>query len=283
LSTFKKVIKWIIKILTIFLVLLLLLVVYGKLSQSFSKDKYPNYFGYTIFEVASGSMKPTLDVDDVVLVKITKKGLKVDDIIAFKSEKAIITHRIIYIDKDVLTVKGDSNNVVDKPVKTDAVIGKVIKIYPKLGVWKKVIMEPKILIAIFITLLLFDFALSYEPKKDKVKKVIKEPVKEDPDDNVIVEKIEVKKEKDHTKDITESEKLLEITRKIDIEDINKLIEGTEYELTKKEIANVKKEIENIENKKDEEPKLTKKEKEFIDYTIRLDLNEIQERIKKKIK
>ena len=283
MSTLKKVIKWIIKILTIFLVLILLLVIYGKLSQSFSKSKYPNYFGYTLFEVASGSMKPTLDVDDIVLVKITNKGLKVDDIIAFKSEKTVITHRIIYIDKDTITVKGDSNNVVDKPVKTSDVIGKVIKVYPKLGVWKKVIMEPKILIAIFITLLLFDFALSYEPKKESNRKVIKEPINEDPNDNVIVEKIEVKKEKEHTKDITESEKLLDITRKINIEDINKLIEGTEYELTKKEIANVKKEIQNIENRSSEETKLSKKEKEFIDYTIRLDLDEIQERIKKKVK
>ena len=275
----KTIIKWIVNLLTIILVVILIVVIYGKLSLTFSNKKYANYFGYTLFEVASGSMRPTLDINDVVLVKISKDNLNANDIIAFESENDIITHRIIFIDGNTITVKGDSNNVVDKPIEKEQVIGKVIKTYSKLGVWKKVLMEPKILISIFITLLLFDFALSYNVK-DK-KSDIKEK-KKNKDDDVIIKKIELKEEDNK---VIESEELLDITRAISIEEINKLIAGTDLELNKEEIKEVKKEIKNKENKNSEEVKknLNKKEKEFLDYTIRLDLSEIQKRIDKKVR
>lgn len=275
----KTIIKWIVNLLTIILVVILIVVIYGKLSLTFSNKKYANYFGYTLFEVASGSMRPTLDINDVVLVKISKDNLNANDIIAFESENDIITHRIIFIDGNTITVKGDSNNVVDKPIEKEQVIGKVIKTYSKLGVWKKVLMEPKILISIFITLLLFDFALSYNVK-DK-KSDIKEK-KKNKDDDVIIKKIELKEEDNK---VIESEELLDITRAISIEEINNLIAGTDLELNKEEIKEVKKEIKNKENKDSEEVKknLNKKEKEFLDYTIRLDLSEIQKRIDKKVR
>jgi hypothetical protein len=159
------------------------------------------------------------------------------------------------------------------------VIGKVIKTYSKLGVWKEGLMEPKILISIFITLLLFDFALSYNVKDKKID--IKEK-KKNKDDDVIIKKIELKEEDNK---VIESEELLDIPRTISIEEINKLIAGTDLELNKEEIKEVKKEIKNKENKNSEEVKknLNKKEKEFLDYTIRLDLSEIQKRIDKKVR
>lgn len=313
----KKITKVIVNIFTCLLLVLLVLVIYGKVVMTF-KNAYPNYFGYTFFEVASGSMEPTLKINDVILVKITNDNLKKGDIIAFLNEETIITHRIIYLDENVITVKGDNNNVVDKPIVKDQVIGKVVKIYPKLGVWKKVITEPKILLAIFITLLLFDFALSYK-KDDKKNNKISD---KNDDDDLIVKKIsndevkssEVKKQK--SRDVVESKDLLELTRKIDIEEINRLLEGTEYKLEKKELNSLKKKIndvENIQNKnanndKNNDEKLdikketsneikkddnnsnkndtisvSEKEKKFIEYTKRLDLSEIQKKINSRVK
>ena len=139
MSQAKKIAKIVVNTLTIILLIILMFVIYGKVVTILSKNKYPNYFGYTFFEVASGSMQPTLELNDVILVKITKDNLNKDDIIAFTNNSEIITHRIVYIDNDDLIVKGDNNNTADKPIKKDQVIGKVIKIYPKLGVWKKVL------------------------------------------------------------------------------------------------------------------------------------------------
>ncbi len=290
MSRLKRIIKIVVNIFTYILLVILILVIYGKLVITFGNNVYPNYFGYTFFEVASGSMRPTLEINDVIIVKITKDNLNKGDVIAFQGDEAIITHRILYIDGNILTVKGDNNDVVDKPISVDQVIGKVVKIVPKLGVWKKVITEPKILIAIFITLLLFDFAISYNgndrkkvakeisKKEEKSEKLAKEIVKEE----ILVS--DIKKDKKHN--VTESDKLLELTRKIDIDEINRLLEGTDYKLEKKEINNLKKEISKIENKQENEeivPDLGDKEKKFVEYTMRLDLNEIQKKIDSKLK
>ena len=290
MSHLKRITRMVVNILTCLLFLILVLVIYGKVITTFGENRYPNYFGYTFFEVASGSMEPALKVNDVVLVKITRENLVKNDIIAFQVDNAIITHRILFIDGEVITVKGDSNNVVDKPIIKKQVIGKVVKVFPELGIWKKVLTDPKILFGIFVTLLLFDFALSYGNKENKkIEKMLDlddgKPVatpvvsgdieKEEP-------KKEVKKEK-----VIESEKLLELTRKIDIDEINKLLEGTEYKLEKKEINNIKKEInkieKSIETKEEVVPKLNENEKKVLEYTMRLDLNRIQKNINDKIK
>ena len=268
MSHFKHAIRWLVNGLTVFLLIILIMVIYGKCVLMFTDNKYPNYFGYTLFEVASGSMEPTLYTHDVILIKITNDKLKQDDIIAFNNENAIITHRIIFIDGNVITVKGDNNNTVDMPINRKQVIGKVVKIFPKFGIWKKVIIEPKILVLIFVTLLLFDFALSYEgnkkealPKKEKKEK--KEKVKKTPS---VKQDVKVKK-----KDIVEAPELLEATRKIDIEEINALLDKQDIVLNKKEKKQLEKEVKNESDIKS------------TDYTTRLDLNQIRKKINSKLK
>ena len=267
MSRFKQVIKWIISGLTAILLIILVMVVYGKCILTFTNNKYPSYFGYTIFEVASGSMEPTLYANDVILIKITRDNLKKDDIIAFNNENAIITHRIVFLDGDTLTVKGDNNNTIDMPIQRGQIIGKVVKVFPKLGIWKKVITEPKILIAIFVTLLLFDFALSYDGtnKKDKIEEKLDEAFNDNEEEKV------VKKN-----DVVESDKLLEATRKIDISEINELLEKQDIVLSKRERKKIEKEVAN-------DAPLEIPEEKKPEYTARLDLNEIQKKINKKIK
>lgn len=287
MSHLKRIIKIFVNIFTWLLLLLLALVIYGKLVVTFGDNTYPNYFGYTFFEVASGSMKPTLKINDVIVVKIGRDNLKKGDIIAFQGEDAIITHRILFIEGNIITVKGDDNNVVDKPIVVEQVIGKIVKVFPKMGIWKKVIVEPKILFGIFITLLLFDFALSYNGKqvlKEKKKSNKKEEVAEKPIATQIVDS--EKAPKTTREKVVEAEKLLELTRKIDIDEINKLLEGKEFKLEKKEINNIKREINktiNNSDKKDTKVNLSEKEKKIIEYTMRLDLNEIQKKINSKVK
>ena len=291
MSHLKKTIKIIVNVFTGLLLLLLALVLYGKAVLTFGKSIFPNYFGYTFFEVASGSMEPTLKIDDVIIVKITQEDLKKDDIIAYNAENTVITHRILFVDGNIISVKGDNNNTVDKPITKSQVIGKVVKILPELGIWKKVLAEPKILLAIFITLLLFDFALAYEGNNKTVNEEVEKNKEKEPleiaKQIMPQEKEEVKEEKKEKK--IESAKLLEFTRKIDIEEINKLLEGTEYKLEKKEIDNIKKEINKIQdNKKEstdtkEEPMFSEHEKKILEYTMRLDLSEIQKKIRSKVK
>ena len=268
MSHFSKILKCIINILSGFMLLVLAIVIYGRATVLFGNNKYPNYFGYTLFSVASGSMEPTLYVNDVILVKLTKENIRKNDIITYSKNNEIITHRVLHIDKNTLTVKGDNNNTIDAPIKTDVVIGKVVKVFPKLSIWKKILTEPKILIVLFITLLLFDFAISYKGKEN----IKKETIKTDNEKSIVEEEIKVKKDNKKIKDKLKSEDLLELTQAISIDEIEDVLKD-DYVVEKKTKRKVRKTKE----------KETEENIEDNDYTVRLDLNEIQKRIKRKVK
>ena len=177
------IIKVITNIILTILTIAVIIMTYSFISLNILNKDYVNYAGYTMFEVASGSMSPTINTDDLIIVKLNEP-YKVGDIITYKSGSDYVTHRILKIDEytGVITAKGDANNVEDKAINKNTVIGKVIKIMPKLGIWKKVIITPKVMILSFITLVLFNFAFSYnlikKKKQNKQKKEIEQPIKE---------------------------------------------------------------------------------------------------------
>ena len=61
----KKVIKKL-DFVTILLVIILLLAIYGIIQLKVFGKRYVNYFGYTAFQVITGSMQPTIRIKDVV-------------------------------------------------------------------------------------------------------------------------------------------------------------------------------------------------------------------------
>lgn len=282
MSSLKKGVKILSNIVTVILLLILAVIIYGRLSIMFTNNSYPNYFGYTMFEVSSGSMEPALSVNDIVVVKIGNDNLVKDDIITYINDKnEIITHRIVIVNSDTITVMGDANNTYDTPINRDQVVGKVIKVYPELGVWQKVITEPKILIVLFITLLAFDFAISYDGKEKEVIKTKSKKVKKEKKKN-IPEKVVEKEEKTvKVNDPIDVNVLLDYTSKIDLEEINKTYNDKRIHLNKSEMRGLKKKIDSIDENKPVLPKLEQKEKDFIEYTIRLDLKAIQNKFKNK--
>lgn len=101
---------------------------------------------YNAYVVLTGSMLPSIKVEDVVVTKkIDPKDLKEGDIITFASSDerfygTVITHRIKkkYYDsttkKYTYVSKGDNNNIEDSAlVEQDRIYGKVILKIPKLG------------------------------------------------------------------------------------------------------------------------------------------------------
>ena len=272
----RRIAKCVMNVLCILLFVILVLVIYAKLKITFTGNKvHANYFGYRILEIASGSMEPTLSKNDIVLVKVNTKDIKNNDIISYIGEKdAVITHRVIRVEKDKLIVKGDANNTDDSPISKSQVIGKVVHVYPNLGVWKKILTEPKTLILILITFIFFDAALSYDPnkqdkneKKEKKQNVKIEKIKEDKEkkenkEEQIKEEVKEKLDKKEIEEeATGDKKLLEFTRKINLEEID---------LVLKKGKKSKKQTEEIEVLSEYED----------GYTVRLDLNEIQKNINK---
>ena len=98
-----KYIKKIMDGLIVIALIILILIIYGYVEKYVFKKEYINYFGYTIFEVASGSMAPTINVGDIVLVKLTK-DINQNDIITYKENNYFITHRVIKKDNDKIII-----------------------------------------------------------------------------------------------------------------------------------------------------------------------------------
>ena len=132
-----------------------------------NKD-YANIFGYTFFEVATGSMANTINIGDIVVVKVNE-AFKENDIIVYKEENSFITHRVIKIDGQDLITRGDANNSEDKPIKSDQRLGKVIYVIPKIGIWRKVLASPEILGMIIIFIILLGVVLMLTSKTEKEK------------------------------------------------------------------------------------------------------------------
>jgi len=160
----KKIMQVFINVLLVLVTLLILFLVYRIVSiKFFNKDVT---LRYTFYEIATGSMEPTLNVKDFIIVKESDK-YSVGDIITYKEDNSYITHRIIKINGDTLITKGDANNSEDKIISKSEVIGKVVKIIPKGGVIKEIILTPKIIFTLLVTLVLINLCFSLTKKEDK--------------------------------------------------------------------------------------------------------------------
>ena len=125
------------------------------------------------YVVSSGSMIPTLKVNDVLVVKggtSSFGNLKVGDIIVFNKpagDERVIVHRVagIYnttLGESIIRTKGDANPGsipgVDFPIRVHDYIGKVAYVIPGVGLITKVISPPVnyIIIAVILAILLFN-------------------------------------------------------------------------------------------------------------------------------
>ena len=248
LNIVRTIAKKITFVITCLIFAILILAMYTKVKMIATKQDYPTLFGYTLFQVASGSMEPELSVNDLILVHLTS-DIQEDDIVSYVYEGTVITHRVISASGQNVIVKGDDNNTTDAPVQRSNIIGKVVKVYPELGMWLEIFSQPHIIFLVFITLLLFDFAFSYKPKQEKKK------------DDVNLKSIPAKKEND----VLSDEDLMDLTQQINIEELNEILK--QEKIKKSNVTEESVKDLDIEN----------------DNTIRLDLKKIQQNIQNNIK
>lgn len=217
----RKVAEIFINVLTVIVFVLLAIIIFAKVKMLVSNKDYFEIFGYSVFNVATGSMEPTIKQNDIIIVKMTDK-YEVDDIVTFEKDDAYITHRVITINDNNLITKGDANNTNDVAIAKSSVLGKVIKILHNAGVWQKILTSPKIIIMIFLTLVLFDFAFSYKGfKKEKV---------EDTSEKIDINKISKEELEEIYKKVNsvkteEEKKNLEYTIGLDLASIQKEIKS----------------------------------------------------------
>lgn len=127
--------------------------------------EYANIFGYSFFQIASGSMSPTMEKGDIIFVKLDENNLSENDIVIFKDNSDLVTHRIIKINEDTIITKGDANNSEDKEIKKDAVIGKNVITIKHISVIQNILHEPVVKILIIAIILVDIIFVVYNSKK----------------------------------------------------------------------------------------------------------------------
>ena len=106
--------------------------VYLANANSLLGNQLPMPFGYGAATVLSGSMEPEFSKGDLIIVK-ESDNYNVNDIVVFQDGGSLVVHRIISMDGQSLTTKGDANNTADEPIDITAVKGKVLFFVPYAG------------------------------------------------------------------------------------------------------------------------------------------------------
>lgn len=110
-----KILSWVLHVFAAIIFVCAVCLAYQKIIK---KQSNVNLFGYMGYMVVSGSMKPSINVGDVIIVKQTTKNLEVGNIITFLDDSNnVVTHRIVNIvlkdNKTFYQTKGDNNNSSD--------------------------------------------------------------------------------------------------------------------------------------------------------------------------
>lgn len=164
----KKILKAFEIILQIILILVIIINLLSIISVKLMKNSYPKVFGYSYFSVISGSMEPTIDVGDEVIVKLTQ-DVKEDDIVTYSEDGVFVTHRIVKLDGEDIITKGDNNDSVDNPKKIYSVIGKVVLIIPLLGKIKYIITNKYFVICLIAAYIIYSIVVNKSDEEEELK------------------------------------------------------------------------------------------------------------------
>lgn len=128
-SVNSKIMKWVNNIVTAILMTLLISLAFIVIISKASGGE-PQFFGYQLKTVLSGSMEPGIQTGSIIAVKIAedKISYKEGDVITFlEAEDFLVTHRITEVVKNgdsvLYRTKGDNNNAEDmNPVMAENVV-----------------------------------------------------------------------------------------------------------------------------------------------------------------
>lgn len=173
-SVIEKIINYVLDILIFVFGIVLLISLYISIQTKVFKNDYANFFGYSIFEVQTGSMSGTIEAGDWIIVDLSKKP-KLNDIVTYESNGNFITHRVIEIYGSTYVTMGDANSAKDDPIDSEEIVGTVSKILPRLGIIRKTLFNPVVLIAVIIVLFVLNWTFKNKNNaktKESVNKVV---------------------------------------------------------------------------------------------------------------
>ena len=152
--------------------------VYSWNAKTLAGNAMPMPFGFGMSVVLSGSMEPTLSVNDLVIVR-EQDSYDTDDIVVYQDGSSLVIHRIISKDENMIITQGDANNTADEPISAFAIKGKAVAHIPFVGAIVR-FLKTTVGTVILIIAAIILFELPYlrrrkeaEDEKEKIKEEIR--------------------------------------------------------------------------------------------------------------
>jgi len=102
----------------------------------------PHILGLYPLVVTTGSMEPNLPAGAMVVAR-AQEDYQAGDVISFRQDGGVVTHRIVEETAEGYVTAGDANNTPDsKPVPRQAVLGRVVLCLPWAGTLLLFLREP---------------------------------------------------------------------------------------------------------------------------------------------
>lgn len=158
-------------------IMLNILIVLFVINLILSFEENTHILGIYMFNIVSGSMEPTLDINDVVVVqKCDLLELQKGDIITFQQDGRIISHRILNVTKQKgiikFETKGDNNQIPDPDlVGQEQIYGKVLFKIKTIGKFISYIQNARGLINIVIFVIIIFILVSLKDKQKNIRKM----------------------------------------------------------------------------------------------------------------
>lgn len=257
-SIYEKIINVILDIFIFLFGIILLVSIYKGIQVKILGNDYSSFFGYSVFEVQTGSMGKAIRVGDWIIVKASD-DIKLDDIITYESEGEFITHRVIESYNGTYITKGDANSAKDDPISKEQIVGKVTKVLKSFGIFRKTIFNPGVLIALIVTLYLFSFVFKKSNKKQTENSNKEDSIKKN--DNIIdtmLSKIKENFNKKVEKKVQQNNSNTKKEEKKNAKELEKTSDDVKYEQVVPEI---------VKEETSEQPKLEEISDEELDKTM----------------
>ena len=168
-------------IILVFLIMLLIINLGMLYQKNVKNEEIPRIGDFSVFNIISESMKPTIEVNDLIIIKKCKQEeLKIGDVITFKTpEETVVTHKIVKISKEdgkkVYITKGDNNKIEDSdPVEYEQIHGKYVFKISGAGRFAERLQENNGLISVALTIIIFIIIKNGNDKKKENRKRTRE-------------------------------------------------------------------------------------------------------------
>ena len=154
-----KVVRFVVKILSYLLIAVFAVITIYNVVSFFKRqsgEQVPLIFGVGMAVIVSGSMSPTIEVNDLVVI-YAQDEYEVGDVVTYEGATKSVTHRVISKRVDEGTgeiyyeTKGDNPiNASDGEIHESKIIGKVVLTVPKFGYVQEFIQKPMGMLTVFI-------------------------------------------------------------------------------------------------------------------------------------